>query len=166
MPPPFSSGHPRTFTKEGFLKRFTESDLWLRAHLLSLRIHLATTPADPAEASDLRVELRCSAVGIPATIAQALRTPAGPALFRLWSCALTSAVEAEELVFLCRDCGLLSVEAAAPLLEELDSLVRSLVPLATPDVHRRAAPVPPPPPLVAPKALSARALRRGGPRVH
>jgi four helix bundle protein len=149
---------------------FTDSNLWLRAHLLSLRIHLATEPTDVAEPSDLRVELRCAAVGLPATISQALRTPVGPAASRLWCLALTTAVETEELLFLCRDAGLISVEAAAPLLEEIDVLVRALNPLATPDAQRRSRlppPAPPPRPVLAPKALSSRSIRRNGPpRVH
>jgi four helix bundle protein len=108
------------------MQRFTELKVWERSHILAIRIYALTRTFPEGECFGLTSQLRRAATSVPCNIAEGSKRLLPKDYSRFLNVAQGSASETEELLLLGRDLGLMSVEAAAPVLEEVDQVCRML----------------------------------------
>jgi four helix bundle protein len=98
---------------------FKKLVVWQKAHALALRAHRTAMKIRPARYSGLRSQIIRSAMSIPTNIVEGRRQASDRDFARFLGYSLNSAFELEYHLMLARDIGVIAVDEAESLLEEL-----------------------------------------------
>jgi four helix bundle protein len=104
------------------MQRYSELNVWQRAHQLVLRLYQLSASFPAEERFGLTSQLRRAAVSVAANIVEGSRRATAGDFARLLSIAQGSAGETDYLLLLARDLRYATEQQIAPLRGELDEI--------------------------------------------
>jgi four helix bundle protein len=108
------------------MQRFTDLNVWRRAHELALAVYRLTRTFPADERFELTSQLRRAASSIPTNIAEGSKRRTSADYAKFLNIAEGSAGEVEYLLILARDLGYASPDSVATLLGEAIGVQRML----------------------------------------
>jgi four helix bundle protein len=108
------------------MQRFTELQVWKRAHQLTLSVYKLTSQFPRHEQYALTSQVRRSASSVAANIAEGSKRRTRIEYARFLNIAEGSLAETEYFLILCADLGYIAPELAGTTRKEIDEIARML----------------------------------------